>query len=166
MAKKWCYQIFRQVQTYKKYILQKKWAKNLIPALSEVRSNLHPLIWRHHRQLDDRHKYPMNNNKDHLVGQLTTSTPDRPGWKWIKAAKSQHFFTFRFIVMQRVITKLMEIHAGTRSTCAGVINDNLLPQLRADHCHQEVLRQSANLLSGRKYTTHFLPERNRTRCWK
>ena len=72
MAKKCCNQIFRQVQTYRKYILQKKWAKNLIPALSEVRSNLHPLIWRHHRQLDNRHKYPMNNNKDYLVGQLTT----------------------------------------------------------------------------------------------
>ena len=87
MAKKWCYQIFRQVQTYKKYILQKKWAKNLIPALSEVRSNLHPLIWRHHRQLDNRHKYPMNNNKDYLVGQLTRVTGELPfdfcqRWRW------------------------------------------------------------------------------------
>ena len=32
MAKKSLFKIFHKVQTYKKYILQKKWSKNLIPA--------------------------------------------------------------------------------------------------------------------------------------
>ena len=27
-----------------------------------------------HLEIDDRHQYPMSNNKDHLVGQLTTGT--------------------------------------------------------------------------------------------
>ena len=56
MAKKWLFQIFHGVQTYKKYILQKKWSKNLIPAPGNGESNLPPLIWGCHRQLDDRHQ--------------------------------------------------------------------------------------------------------------
>ena len=55
---------WRLVNTYKKYILQKNWVKTAIPALSSGRSNLQRPIWGCHRQLDDR---------DHLVGQLTTS---------------------------------------------------------------------------------------------
>ena len=42
MAKKWLFQIFHEVQTYKKYILQKKWSKNLIPAPGNGWSNLPP----------------------------------------------------------------------------------------------------------------------------
>ena len=53
----------RLANTYKKYILQKNWVKTVIPALSSGRSNLQRPIWGCHRQLDDR---------DHLVGQLTT----------------------------------------------------------------------------------------------
>ena len=54
---------WRLANTYKKYILQKNWVKTVIPALSSGRSNLQRPIWGCHRQLDDR---------DHLVGQLTT----------------------------------------------------------------------------------------------
>ena len=56
---------------YKKYILQKKWIKTAISALSSGQSNLHPPIWGCHRQLDDHHRNPNSNDRDHLVGQLT-----------------------------------------------------------------------------------------------
>ena len=59
---------------YKKYLLQKKWVKTAIPALSSGQSNLHQPIWGCHRQLDDHHRNPNNNDRDHLVGQLTTTT--------------------------------------------------------------------------------------------
>ena len=59
--------------TYKKYILQKKWSKTDIPALSSGLNNLHPAIWGCHHQLDDHHRNPNVNNRNHLVGhgQLT-----------------------------------------------------------------------------------------------
>ena len=57
---------------YKKYILQKNWTKTAISALSSGQSNLHPPIWGRHRQLDDHHRNPNINDRDHLVGQLTT----------------------------------------------------------------------------------------------
>ena len=57
--------------TYKKYILQKNWVKTAIPALSSGQNNLQVPIWGCHRQLDDQHRSPNTNNKDHLVGQLT-----------------------------------------------------------------------------------------------
>ena len=59
---------WRLANTYQKYILQKNWVKTVIPALSSGRSNLQRPIWGCHRQLDDR---------DHLVGQLTTRTRAR-----------------------------------------------------------------------------------------
>ena len=59
--------------TYKKYILQKNWSKTAIPALSSGPSNLQQSIWGRHHQLDDQHRNPNMNNKDHLVGQLTMS---------------------------------------------------------------------------------------------
>ena len=40
--KNYFFQIFHVVQTYKKYILQKKWSKNLIPAPGNGKSNLPP----------------------------------------------------------------------------------------------------------------------------
>ena len=58
--------------TYKKYILQKNWVKTIIPAHSSGQSNLHGSIWGCHRQLDDQHRNPNMNNKDHLVGRLTS----------------------------------------------------------------------------------------------
>ena len=57
---------------YKKYLLQKQWVKTAIPALSSGQSNLHQPIWGCHRQLDDQHRNPNNNDRDHLVGQLTS----------------------------------------------------------------------------------------------
>ena len=57
--------------TYKKYILQKNWVKTAIPALSSGQNNLQTPIWGHSRQLDDQHRNPNMNNKDHHVGQLT-----------------------------------------------------------------------------------------------
>ena len=57
--------------------------------------------------------------------------------------------------MKRTITELMETYNGTQSIWVAVINDNLLPQLHAHHCHQEVSRQSANLLSGTTHNTLF-----------
>ena len=58
--------------------------------------------------------------------------------------------------MKRTITELMETYNGTQSIWVqAVINDNLLPQLPTDHCHQEVSRQSANLLSGTTHNTLF-----------
>ena len=68
MAKKDCHSLFRPVHMYKKYILKKIWVKTAIPALSSGRNNLQPPIWRCHRQLDDQHRNPNMNNKDHLVG--------------------------------------------------------------------------------------------------
>ena len=66
---------------YKKYILQKKWIKTAISALSSGQSNLHPPIWGCHRQLDDHHRNPNSNDRDHLVGQLTRSTsPSLSSW--------------------------------------------------------------------------------------
>ena len=61
----------RPPDTYKKYILQKKWIKTAIPALSSGQSNLHTPIWGPSRQLDDQDRNPNLNNRDHLVGQLT-----------------------------------------------------------------------------------------------
>ena len=75
---------FRQVHTYKKYILQKKWSKTVIPALSSGQKNLHPAIWGCHHQLDDLHRNPNANNRDHLVGQRTndsTASLDKRGHK-------------------------------------------------------------------------------------
>ena len=63
--------------TYKKYFLQKNWVKTAIPALSGGKSNLHPPIWGRHRQLDDHHRNPNTNGRDHLVGQLTRGAPPR-----------------------------------------------------------------------------------------
>ena len=68
----------RLQDTYKKYILQKNWVKTAIPALSSGQSNLHTPIWGCHRQLDDQHRNPNMNNKDHLVGRLTRGTPPPP----------------------------------------------------------------------------------------
>ena len=68
MAKKGCHSLFRPVHMYKKYILKKNWVKTAIPALSSGRNNLPPPIWCCHRQLDDQHRNPNMNNKDHLVG--------------------------------------------------------------------------------------------------
>ena len=65
----------RLQDTYKKYILQKKWVKTAIPALSSGQSNLQTPIWGCHRQLDDHHRNPNNNDRDHLVGQLTSDLP-------------------------------------------------------------------------------------------
>ena len=66
-------QIFLRLRdAYKKYFLQKKWVKTAIPALSSGQSNLHPPIWGRHRQLDDQHRNPNSNDRDHLVGQLTS----------------------------------------------------------------------------------------------
>ena len=65
--------------TYKKYILQKNWSKTAIPALSSGPSNLQQSIWGRHHQLDDQHRNPNMNNKDHLVGQLTKLDLER-GW--------------------------------------------------------------------------------------
>ena len=62
----------RLLDAYKKYILQKNWVKTAIPALSSGQNNLQTPIWGCHRQLDDQHRNPNMNNKDHIVGQLTT----------------------------------------------------------------------------------------------
>ena len=43
-----------------------------IPALGSGQSNLQTPIWGCHRQLDDQHRNPNMNNKDHLVGRLTS----------------------------------------------------------------------------------------------
>ena len=58
--------------TYKKYFLQKNWVKAAIPAFSGGQSNQHPPIWGRQRQLDDHHRNPNTNDRDHLVGQLTS----------------------------------------------------------------------------------------------
>ena len=72
-TKKSVVKIFLRLRdAYKKYILQKKWVKTAIPALSSGQSNLHTPIWGCHRQLDDQYRNPNMNNKDHLVGRLTT----------------------------------------------------------------------------------------------
>ena len=63
--------ILRLRDTYKKYILQKNWVKTAIPALSSGPSNLPESIWGRHHQLDDQHRNPNMNDKDHLVGRLT-----------------------------------------------------------------------------------------------
>ena len=51
---------------------QKKWVKTPIPALSSDQSNLQTPIWGRHHQLDDQNKNPNINNRDHLVGRLTS----------------------------------------------------------------------------------------------
>ena len=65
----------RPRDTYKKYILQKNWVKTVIPAFSSGQNNLPPSIWGPSRQLDDQHRNTNMNDKDHLVGQLTTPPP-------------------------------------------------------------------------------------------
>ena len=52
---------------------KKNWVKTAIPALSSGQSNLQTPIWGPSRQLDDQHRNPNINNRDHLVGQLTSS---------------------------------------------------------------------------------------------
>ena len=67
---------------YKKYILQKKWVKKAIPALSSGQSNLQTPIGGCHRQLDDQNRNPNINNRDHLVGQLTTAAAACAAGRW------------------------------------------------------------------------------------
>ena len=58
--------------THKMYILQKNWTKTVNPALSSGLNFFPPPIWGHHHQLDDHQRNPNMNNRDHLVGQLTS----------------------------------------------------------------------------------------------
>ena len=63
---------------------KKKWVKTAHPALSSGQSNIQTPIWGHSRQLDDQHRNPNINNKDHHVGQLTSCTRHfavGPVWK-------------------------------------------------------------------------------------
>ena len=46
----------------------------VIPALNSGQNNLHTAIWDCHHQLDDHHRNPNVNNRDHLVGQLTNAS--------------------------------------------------------------------------------------------
>ena len=66
----------------KNTLCKKKWVKTPIPALSSDQSNLQRPIWGCHRQLDDQYRNPNINNRDHLVGQLTT-----PLRTWLKCLK-------------------------------------------------------------------------------
>ena len=50
--------------TYSKHILQKNWSKMIICGLSSGQTNLHPPIWGHGRQLDDRHRHPNINIRE------------------------------------------------------------------------------------------------------
>ena len=70
--KKSAKKILRLHDTHKMYILQKNWTKTVNPALSSGLNFFPPPIWGHHHQLDDQHRNPNMNNKDHLVGQLTS----------------------------------------------------------------------------------------------
>ena len=54
---------------------KKNWTKTVNPALSSGLNFFPPPIWGHHHQLDDHQRNPNMNNRDHLVGQLTTATP-------------------------------------------------------------------------------------------
>ena len=65
-------QFFLQIRDiYFEYILQNFWQKTVIPALNSGQNNLHPAIWGCHHRLDDHHRNPTVDNRDHLVGQLT-----------------------------------------------------------------------------------------------
>ena len=55
----------------KKTFYKKNWVKTALPGLSSGRNNLQTPIRGCHRQLDDQHRNPNMNNKDHHVGQLT-----------------------------------------------------------------------------------------------
>ena len=58
----------RLPDTCKKYILQKNWVKTALPGLGSGRNNLQTAIWGHSRQLDDQHRNPNMNNRDHPDG--------------------------------------------------------------------------------------------------
>ena len=77
--------------TYKKYILQKNWSKTAIPALSSGPSNLQQSIWGRHHQLDDQHRNPNMNNKDHLVGQLTRGAEAQKSSQRVSVANRKIF---------------------------------------------------------------------------
>ena len=49
--------------THKKYISRKIEPKSPISALGSGRSNLQPLIWACHCQLDDQYRYPKDNTE-------------------------------------------------------------------------------------------------------
>ena len=53
--------------TYSKHILQKNWSKMIICGLSSGQTNLHPPIWGHGRQLDDRHRNPNINIREIIL---------------------------------------------------------------------------------------------------
>ena len=57
---------------YKRYILQKTGSKTAICVLRTGLSNLHPLMWGSHGQLDDRPTKTQMTIGDHLVGWATT----------------------------------------------------------------------------------------------
>ena len=63
--------------TYSKHILQKKWSKMIICGLSSGQTNLHPPIWGHGRQLDDRHRHP-NINIREIIWLGNQLAPPRP----------------------------------------------------------------------------------------
>ena len=44
--------------------MQKKWSKTVICGLSSGQTNLHPPIWGHGRQLDERHRNPNINIRE------------------------------------------------------------------------------------------------------
>ena len=90
--------------TYKKYILQKNWVKTAIQALSSGQNNLQVPIWGYHRQLDDQHRSPNTNNKDHLVGQLTRELPQIT-WD------NEMFFSFAFCTF----FKIFHVRLGKKS---------------------------------------------------
>ena len=54
---------------------KKFWVKTVIPAYSSGQSNLPSSMWGPSRQLDDQHRNTNMNDKDHLVGQLTSVDP-------------------------------------------------------------------------------------------
>ena len=59
---------------YRKYILEKKWSKTTILALSSGQTKNDTPIWGRRHQLDDQNTNPNINNRDHLVGRPTSAS--------------------------------------------------------------------------------------------
>ena len=70
--------------TYSKHILQKNWSKMIICGLSSGQTNLHPPIWGHGRQLDDRHRHPNINIREiiWLGNQLSRNSAITNLWRF------------------------------------------------------------------------------------
>ena len=125
--------------THSKHILQKNWSKTDICGLSSGQTNLHPPIWGHGRQLDDRHRNPNISIREiiWLGNQLNQHSVSNGkfsmGW-WVEIFMKM-FFRFSFSV-NHLFMKDSIIHWNWRAD-----GRDIDIRRQKAFCRQVILRQ-------------------------